>query len=48
MTNDVIISVENVGKKYCRSLKRTLIYGVQDVAKDVFGITSKSTELRQR
>ena len=47
MSNDVIISVENVGKKFCRSLKRTLIYGVQDVAKDVFGITSESTELRQ-
>ena len=47
MSNDVIISVENVGKKFCRSLKRTLVYGVQDVAKDVFGITSESTELRQ-
>jgi teichoic acid transport system ATP-binding protein len=47
MSIDVIISVENVGKKFCRSLKRTLVYGVQDVAKDVFGITTESTELRQ-
>jgi lipopolysaccharide transport system ATP-binding protein len=47
MSNDVIISVENVGKKFCRSLKRTLVYGVQDVAKDVFGIASESTGLRR-
>ena len=47
MSNDVIISVENVGKKFCRSLKRTLVYGVQDVARDVFGRTSESTELRR-
>lgn len=47
MSNDVIISAENVGKKFSRSLKRTLIYGVQDVARDVFGIAPKSEELRR-
>ena len=46
MTNDVAIQVQGVGKKYCRSLRRTLVYGVQDVARDVFGIAPKSEDLR--
>ena len=47
MTNDVAIQVQGVGKKYCRSLRRTLVYGVQDVARDVFGIAPKSEDLRR-
>jgi ABC-type polysaccharide/polyol phosphate transport system ATPase subunit len=47
MTNDRAIQVRRVGKKYCRSLKRTVFYGAQDVASDLFGITSESGELRQ-
>ena len=47
MTNDVAIHVQGVGKKFCRSLKRTLVYGVQDVARDVFGIAPQSSELRR-
>jgi len=30
--DDVLVSVENVSKKFCRSLKKSLWYGVQDVA----------------
>jgi lipopolysaccharide transport system ATP-binding protein len=47
MSDDIIISVENVGKKYCRSFQRTLFYGVQDVVKDAIGISQASSELRQ-
>jgi teichoic acid transport system ATP-binding protein len=47
MTNDLAIQVQGISKKYCRSLQRTLVYGVKDVARDVFGITSESTELRR-
>ena len=47
MSNDMIISAENVGKKFSRSLKRTLVYGVQDIARDVFGIAPQSVELRR-
>jgi teichoic acid transport system ATP-binding protein len=46
MTNDIAIRVQGVGKKYCRSLRRTLAYGVQDVTRDLFGITSEPTALR--
>ena len=31
MSTDTIISVEGVCKKFCRSLKRTMLYGVRDV-----------------
>jgi teichoic acid transport system ATP-binding protein len=46
MSNDVAIQVQGVGKKYCRSLRRTLVYGVHDVTRDLFGITSEPTALR--
>jgi ABC-type polysaccharide/polyol phosphate transport system ATPase subunit len=41
-----MISVESVSKKFCRSLKRTMLYGVRDVARDVLGIPQSSDGLR--
>ena len=32
--NDTLIHVENVSKRFCRSLKRSLWYGVQDLGYD--------------
>lgn len=46
MSTDTIISVEGVSKKYCRSLKRTMLYGVRDVACDVFGLSQNANGLR--
>lgn len=39
MSPDTIISVEGVSKKFCRSLKRTMLYGVRDAARDVFSFS---------
>lgn len=36
MSNDVLISCENVGKKFCRDLKKSLWYGVKDSASKFF------------
>jgi lipopolysaccharide transport system ATP-binding protein len=47
MPNDVIITAENVSKKFCLSLKRTLAYGIKDVARDMVGLNSTSSELRR-
>jgi homopolymeric O-antigen transport system ATP-binding protein len=47
MSTDTIISVEGVSKKFCRSLKKTMLYGVRDVASDLFGICQGSNGLRQ-
>ena len=33
---EVLIAVEHVSKKYCRDLKRSLWYGVQDIARDLW------------
>ena len=46
MTNDSVIRVENVSKKYCRELKHTMLYGIQDIAKNAIGLSSRSERLR--
>lgn len=42
-----LVEFNNVSKKYCRKLKRSLIYGVQDIAKEVFGISKDEHYLRK-
>jgi len=32
MSSEALIQVENLGKKFCKSLKRSLFYGAQDIA----------------
>ena len=44
---EVVISVENVSKKFCRDLKRSLLYAVQDIATEVVGGQRKSDALRK-
>jgi len=39
MSADTIVRIEGVSKKFCRSLKRTMLYGVRDVASDMLGLT---------
>ena len=46
MTDDVLIRVEGVKKKFCRSLKRSLWYGMQDMAGEVLG-NSRHGQLRE-
>ncbi len=43
-TNEVLVRVENVSKKFCRDLKKSLWYGVKDVALELnpFAPTSNS------
>ncbi|MGK7935369.1 MAG: ATP-binding cassette domain-containing protein, partial [Xenococcaceae cyanobacterium] len=45
---EVVLSVEGVSKKFCRDLKRSLFYGVQDIASDLLGIREKSDKLREK
>lgn len=44
---DIVISVEQVAKKFCRDLKQSLFYGVQDIATDLVGGKRKSNTLRK-
>ena len=41
-----VISVEGVSKKFCRDLKSSLFYGVQDIAADLVGGRRHSDRLR--
>lgn len=43
----VVLSLENVSKRFCRDLKRSLFYGVQDIAREVVGLSQHPDELRK-
>lgn len=46
--SEIVLSVKGVSKKFCRNLKRSLFYGVRDIASDLTGIRSKSNSLRPK
>ena len=35
--SDVLVKVDNVSKRFCRSLKRSLWYGLQDLGSEIGG-----------
>jgi lipopolysaccharide transport system ATP-binding protein len=43
---DTLIKVENVSKKFCRSLKKSLWYGIQDLGKEITGRQRTNDQLR--
>ncbi len=45
--DDVVLSVKGVSKKFCRSLKRSLWYGVQDLASELLGSNKERDYLRK-
>ncbi|KST64259.1 ABC transporter ATP-binding protein [Mastigocoleus testarum] len=45
---EVVLSVNGVSKKFCRDLKRSLLYGIQDIAAEVLGLREKSDKLRAK
>lgn len=46
MNTDIIVQVESVSKKFCRSLKRSLWYGAQDIGIEMLGY-KKNPDLRK-
>lgn len=46
MDKDVVIRLNKVSKKYCRSLKKSMIYGMMDIGKNLCGLSSNSERLR--
>jgi ABC-type polysaccharide/polyol phosphate transport system ATPase subunit len=47
MHNGIAVSVEHVSKKFCKSLRRSMTYGLTDVAKNLVGLSSHSERLRK-
>jgi len=46
MYDDVVIKVENVSKKFCKSLRGSMFYGMKDIGKNMFGLGSSPQNLR--
>ncbi|MFN6571208.1 ABC transporter ATP-binding protein [Dendronalium sp. ChiSLP03b] len=46
--SDIVLSVNGVSKKFCRDLKRSLMYGVQDMSSELLGLRGKSDKLRPK
>lgn len=44
---EVVLKVENVSKKFCRNLKRSMFYGIKDLAKGMVGVEPDTTTLRK-
>ena len=47
MDNEVAIKVEHVSKKYCKSLKRSMLYGIADIGRNAIGMSSHPNKLRK-
>jgi len=47
MGNEVLVKVDNISKKFCRSLKKSLWYGVRDITREMFGRNSTKAHLRR-
>lgn len=45
---DLLISVDNVSKKFCRDLKKSLLYGLQDITAELSGGNRNSDTLRRK
>jgi lipopolysaccharide transport system ATP-binding protein len=46
MTPPTAITVTGLSKKYCRSLKRSMMYGIQDISRNILGLGSHPGRLR--
>src|SRR5262245_44307862 len=46
MSEGAMIQVEGVSKKFCRSLKQSLAYGMMDLAREMSGRPSQGSKLR--
>ena len=44
---DTVLRVENLSKKFCRSLRRSMIYALEDLFKQSIGLDRKLDELRK-
>jgi len=42
LPDDVVLRVSGVSKKFCRNLRRSMWYGIQDLSKNLMGFRSNS------
>ncbi|WP_448571540.1 ABC transporter ATP-binding protein [Trichothermofontia sp.] len=46
-SKEIVLTVDQVSKKFCRSLKRSLMYGIQDIGSEILGLGRHSDTLRK-
>lgn len=46
--SEVVLSINNISKKFCRNFKRSLLYGVQDIATELLGLRTQDDKLRKK
>ena len=46
--SDTVLKVEGLYKKFCQSLKRSLLYGTIDATKSMFGVSIENLDLRKK
>lgn len=44
--SEILVKAGGVSKKFCKSLKRSMLYGVEDIIKNVLSLEAKETNLR--
>jgi lipopolysaccharide transport system ATP-binding protein len=44
---DQLLLVENAGKKFCKSMRRSLLYGLSDIARNLVAVSSRPGHLRK-
>lgn len=45
---DPVVQLEGVGKKFCRTLKRSMLYGLADIGRNLAGLSSRPSRLRRQ
>ncbi len=46
-TEESLVSVKNISKKFCRNLRRSMAYGIADLSKNLLGLKPQTDTLRQ-
>ncbi|MBU1055284.1 MAG: ABC transporter ATP-binding protein [Proteobacteria bacterium] len=47
LDNEVVVSIRNVSKKFCKKLRRSMAYGITDLSKNLVGLKNNTSELRK-
>jgi ABC-type polysaccharide/polyol phosphate transport system ATPase subunit len=47
MSSDIVIKVEKVSKKFSRRLRYVMLYGMQDILRNLLGLSSNPSKLRK-
>ncbi|MGD7033812.1 ATP-binding cassette domain-containing protein [Methylotuvimicrobium buryatense] len=47
MSDEDLIQVENVSKKFCCSLKRSMLFGIENITRDLLHLPDRSDKLRK-